>query len=414
MNLVEAFSDQIKTLIAPSTTDVDAKAIIRRKPFIITENEKSERIIHLEVDGDLNAMKSGNFKATMRMDSHVVAIIRLKEAVNNSKSIPFIGDVVAATHADIAALVSNQRVKIEKITKDEIVLEKEVSIPARATVRLMDLQRATKFANAKCRCCGEVKKVPLFHGVAGYCRECNEKVIKPLKSEFGAYLQHLLESGMYFEEAHNARTFKKHEIDSISRVDGKLVINVGNEEIRAFCDYKSGEYLEILDRQDYNRKAEYDGQNYIINGKKYRIKVQEWARGLSTKIKELRVDKNMFMNPMAFNGTFITKDCYGDQTLLHMRRMYNIAKAKYIMGKRIRNADDALECVEKAELIMTQPDCSRKLHMIITKQLNYAAQVLDIVSNMEGEIAQKIVGILTAIEVGLSNTSVAHEEEGDR
>jgi hypothetical protein len=218
---------------------------------------------------------------------------------------------------------------------------------------------------------------------------------------------------MYFEESHNPRTFRKHEIDSISRVDGKLIINVGNEEIRAFCDYKRGEYEEILDRKPYDKKAVYDGQNYIIGNKKYRIKIHEWARGLSTKIKELRVDKNMFMNPMAFNGMFITKDCYGDQTLLHMRRMYNIAKAKYIMGKRIRSREDAMECVENAEMIMTQPDCSRKLHMIITKQLEYAAQVLDVASNMESELTQKIIGILTSIQVGLQNTSIAHEE-GDR
>ncbi len=410
MNLVERFADQVKNLVNESTSDVDARAIVRRKPFVITENEKVERIIHLEVDGTVNDFKEGSFKADIRMDSHVVAIVRLKEPIC-SNEIPFIGDLVSATHADISALFDNTRVKILKVNKESIQLEKSVSIPARASIRLMDLERAKNFAEGKCRCCGEVKKVPLFHGVPGYCRECNEKIIKPLKAEFGGYLQGLLNSGMYFEEDHMPRVWPKRDIDSISRVNGKLIINVGSEEIHAHQDWNTGTFSEILDRQPYGTKAEYDGKIYTIGTKKYRLKVHDWAKGLATKMKELRVDRNLFSVSNNFNGMFIDKDCYGDQTLLHMRRMYNIAKAKWMMDKRIMNEQDALECVEKAELIMNQPDCSRKLHMIISKQLEYAATKLKIALNFETEIAQKIVGIMSAIQVGLENTSKAHENQ---
>jgi hypothetical protein len=141
------------------------------------------------------------------------------------------------------------------------------------------------------------------------------------------------------------------------------------------------------------------------------LKVHDWAKGLATKMKELRVDRNLFSVSNNFNGMFIDKDCFGDQTLLHMRRMYNIAKAKWMMDKRIKTEQDALECIDKAELIMNQPDCSRKLHMIISKQLEYAATKLKIALNFETEIAQKIVGIMTSIQVGLENTSKAHENQ---
>jgi hypothetical protein len=275
----------------------------------------------------------------------------------------------------------------------------------------MDLERAKNFMVAKCRCCGQEKKVPLFHNVPGYCRECNEKIIKPQKAEFGGYLQGLLNSGMYYEENHLPRNFEKSQVDSISRVNGRLMINVGNEEIFAYQDWNTGIFHEILDIQSYGVNVKNDGSSYQIGKKSYRLKVQDWAKGLATKIKELRVDRNLFLSSRNFDGVFIEKDCYGDQTLLHMRRMYNIAKAKQMMDKRIRNEQDAIECIGRAELIMNQPDCSRKLHMIISKQLEYASSKLLLNYDMQSEIMQRIVGIMTSIQVGLENTALAHEEQ---
>jgi len=175
-------------------------------------------------------------------------------------------------------------------------------------------------------------------------------------------------------------------------------------------NYDSGEFFEILDSKPYGTPMEWDGNVYSSNGKTYRLKVMEWAKGLATKMKELRVDRNLFKEGKSFTGTFIESECYGDQTLLHMRRMFNIAKAKWMMDKRIYNEKDALETVEKADLIMNQPDCSRKLHMIISKQLHFASMKLNIGQNLESEVAQKIVGIMTSIQVGLDNTGVAHGE----
>lgn len=409
MTLTQLFCDEVKTLVKDASSDVDARAIVRRKPFVITENEVVERIIHLEVDGDLAGLQSGQFNAVIRNDSHVVGILRLKQSVNGT-SIPFVGDIVGATHADISALTENIRVKIIKVQKDCILLDREININARATIRLMDLERAKKFTNAKCRCCSQIKVVPLFHGVPGYCKECNEEIIKPRKAELGSYLQGLLNSGMYYEEDHTARTFGKTQIDSFSRVKGRVIVNVGTQEIMVRQNYDTGEFYEILDTKSYGTTMEFDGKVYHANGKTYRLKVMEWAKGLATKMKELRVDRNLFKEGKVFSGTFIETECYGDQTLLHMRRMFNIAKAKLMMDKRIYNEKDAIECVEKAEIIMNQPDCSRKLHMIISQQLHYASMKLNIAHNLESEIAQKIVGIMTSIQVGLDNTGVAHGE----
>lgn len=418
MNLSTIFSDQVKLLCSDASTDVDAHAIVRRKPFVITENNAVERVIHLNVEGSLDDMKNGTFHATVRMDSHVVAILRLKEAISGN-IIPFVGDVVAASHVDISALTENSRVKIVKVNKDGIILEKSISIAARATIRLMDLERANVFSTANCRCCGQMKKVPLFHGVPGYCKECNDGIIKPQKAEFGGLLQGLLNSGMFYEQDHAPRTFKKSDIDSISRVNGRLIINVGNEEMSAHQDWNSGTFCEILDRQPYGTPVIPNGNSFSIGNKSYRLKVMDWAKGLATKIKELRVDRNLFLSPRLHDGMFIDKECYGDQTLLHMRRMFNIAKGKQMMDKRIRNEADAIECVNKAELIMNQPDCSRKLHMIISKQLQFACDKIinanaergDQSPNLESEIMTKIVGIMTSIQVGLENTSLAHQEQ---
>lgn len=412
MNLdLAKFNDEIKELCKDLTSNVDARSIIRRKPFVINENDKVERIININADGSIEDFKNGSFTSEVKMDSHVSAILRLKETVI-SNVIPFVGEPVVASHVDISSLRENSRIKVIEVNKDFIVLEKQVTIPARSFVRLMDLQRAVMFAIGTCRCCKAVKKVPLFHGVEGYCRECNEGIIRPTKAEFGGYLQGLLNKGMYYEEAHDPRSFSSSEIESISRAGGKTIIRVKGEILTVVRNFQTGQFVELLKRFPSGSTFKIEGEYYIIDGFKCYIMVENWAKGLATKIKELRIDKNTFLTPKEFEGVFLEKEDYGDQTLRHMRRMFNIAKSKFMMDKRIRNEDDAIECVEKAFLIMNQPDCSRKLHTIISKHLTYATQMIHKNNDLDSEIMQKIIGIMTSIEVGLANTAEAHEEEG--
>lgn len=407
MNLNDVFGNQINQLLESCDSTVDAIAIIRRKPFTICENDEVERIVHLSVEGDV---LNKNYKTTIRMDAHVVGIIKLKKSIISSK-IPFVGDVVTAGYADISALTENSRVKIIDVKNDHILLEREVSIPERAVIRLMDLEQVNGFVQDVCKCCGEIKSVPMFHGKPGYCYECNNNIIKPRKVRFGALLQGLLNSGMVFEEDHEPRVFRQNQIDSITKTDGKLIATINGEEIQVYRNYRKNEYHEILDRKSISSNVQHDGNTYRLGKKTYHIKILDWAKGLATKIKELRVDRKIFERAEDYQGTFIDLDCFGDKTLLHMRRMFNIAQAKKMMGSWIKTEKEALEAVEKAEMIMNQPDCSRKLQMIISNQLQYAATKLHIADNFESELAQRVVGILTSIEVGLQNTSEGHIEK---
>jgi hypothetical protein len=414
--------DQVRALASRFETATDRNTVIRSKEICLSEDSFAKNIVFLNVDENLYVLLANpaatdeDLKAHYRLNAHTCAILRFKQNMEGTE-LPYSGKPVPASHAEIhQSGFNDSRVKIKRISDGVIHLEAPVSVRAGAEVRLMKIEKANTKIEAICRVCETMQWLPVFHGTNGICIECNTNLVVPAKIKLGCNLRWLEQEGMFFKEIRpKSRRFKADEVTFKGFDHNIYTIQLPNgEEVRCFQD-SSGNYREETKPlcwpfSNFNPESmqTVDGDTrYLFEGNWYTIDMARWAKGLRTKLKDLRTDRSKW-TPLAYDGLFNDDPTYGDKTLEHMRRVFNIAVGKRIAENLRPNKKNYEECVEHLKMIFDQPDCSRQLYEILKEKLDKICQVGNFHANLHAPWAQEVVTMYTAINNMQTNTAVQH------